>query len=181
MLMILYVLSDDEKDMVNEIFTKYHVKLYNVSFQILHSQHDTEDALAQTLLKIMDHIDRIKKIPCHEILPFCVIVSRNTSIDIQRKKRITIPIDFIEELQELSADTAEEVFFQNHDRERLLELMRKLSTEDRYLLELRFGEEMPYKEIGALLNISEITARKRQQRALEKLQKLYLKEGYIHV
>jgi len=171
------VLSDSEKDLVNEIFTEYHVRLYNISLRILRSQDDAEDALAQTFLKIMDHVDQIEKIPRHETLPFCVILLRNASIDILRKNNKLVPTDFTDELSELASDTPENRFFDNYDRKRLLELVHQLSPEDRYLLELRLGEEMSYQEIGPLLNITEATARKRFQRALKKLQKMYAREA----
>ncbi|WP_052298608.1 RNA polymerase sigma factor [Syntrophobotulus glycolicus] len=179
-IIFLSALSDSERDLVNQIFKEYNMKLYHISFSILHSQQDAEDALAQAFLKIIDHIDRIKKIPRHEMLPFCVMIVKNTSIDIHRKNSKTVSMESIAEIQEFSADTTEEVFFRNHDRELLLKLIKKLSSEDRYLLELRLGEGMSYKEIGAIMNITEITARKRLQRALEKLQKLYLEEGDLN-
>lgn len=178
MLIILWgVLSDHERDFVNEIFAEYHIRLYNISLRILRSQDDAEDALAQTFLKIMDHIEQIQKIPRHETLPFCVILLKNASVDILRKNKKLVPMDFTGKFQELAADTPEDAFFENHDRERLFELVHQLSPEDRYLLELRLGEEMSYKEIGPLLNIAEAAARKRFQRALKKLQKLYVKEA----
>ncbi len=178
MLIILWgVLSDSESDFVNEIFAEYHVRLYNISLRILHSQDDAEDALAQTFLKIMDHMDQIEKIPRHETLPFCVILLRNASIDILRKNNKLVPVDFTDGLHTLDTDTPEDIFFKDCDRESLLKLVRQLSPEDRYLLELRLGEEMSYQEIGLLLNITEATARKRFQRALKKLQKMYAREA----
>lgn len=174
------ILSDEEKDFVNEIFSEYHGKLYNISLRILRSQQDAEDAVEQTFLKIMDNIERIRQLPCHETLPFCVVIVKNASVDILRKNSKTVSIDLVEEIQELSVDAPENAFFENHDRERLLRLIKLLPQEDRYLLELRLGEEMSYKEIGAMINITEVTARKRFQRALEKLQKLYSEEESAH-
>lgn len=178
MLIILWgILSDPERDFVNEIFAEYHVRLYNISLQILRSRDDAEDALAQTFLKIMDHIEQIQKIPRHETLPFCVILLKNASVDILRKNKKLVPMDFTNELQELATDTPEDAFFKNCDKERLLELINQLPPEDRYLLELRLGEEMSYKEIGPLLNIAAAAARKRFQRALKKLQKFNSREA----
>ena len=181
MLIIFLILSENEKDMVDQIFSKHHVKLYNISFKILRSEKDAEDALAQTFLKIIDNIERIKEITCHEILPFCATVVRNSSLDIQRQNSKTILVESFEEWKDFSVDAAENTFFKNHDRERLLRLIKKLSSEERYLLELRLIEDMSYKDIGAIMNITESTARKRLQRALEKLQKLYLEEEYVNV
>ena len=179
-IIVLGVLSDREKDLVDQIFKEHNVKLYNISLKILHSEQDAQDAVAQTFLKIMDHIDKIKKIPCHERLPFCVIVVRNISIDIYRQNRKAIPVESFEEWKDLSSAT-EDAFFKNHDKELLLKLIKKLSSEERYLLELRLAEDMSYKDIGAILNIAEATARKRFQRSFEKLKKLHFEEEYANV
>lgn len=179
-IIFLGALSDSEKDLVNQLFKEYNVKLFNISLSILHSKQDAEDALAQTFLKIMDHIDQIEKIPCHKRLPFCVIMVRHASIDLYRKNQKVIPIDFIESIEDIATDTTEETFFKNYDEQTLLKAIRGLSSEDRYLLELRLEANLSYKDIGELMNMNEAAARKRFQRALEKLNQLLLSEGYVH-
>lgn len=47
-------------------------------------------------------------------------------------------------------------------------------------MELRLEANLSYKDIGELMNMNESTARKRLQRALEKLTQLLLSEGYVH-
>lgn len=60
-IIFLGILSDSEKNLVNQLFKEYNVKLFNISLSILHSKQDAEDALAQTFLKIMGNIDQIEK------------------------------------------------------------------------------------------------------------------------
>ena len=175
------LLTNDEREIVNDIFAEHHLPLYRVSFQILRSHSDAEDALSQTFIKIMNNIDKVKKIPRHEILPFCIVIIKNASFDILRKKNKLITIDYLEVIEEFSSETAEETFFENHNKEVLLRLIDKLSSDERFLLELRFGENMSYKEIESIMNITEATARKRVQRTLGKLQYWYLEEGYVNV
>lgn len=165
---------------MNQLFKEYHVRLFNISISILHSKQDAEDALAQTFLKIMDNIDQIEKIPCHKRLPFCVIMVRHTSIDLYRKNQKVIPIDFMESVKDIATDTTEETFLKNCDEQALLKAIGSLSSEDRYLLELRLEANLSYRDIGELMNMNEAAARKRFQRALEKLNQLLLSEGYVH-
>ena len=179
-IIFLGALSDSDKDLVNQLFKDYHVKLYNISLNILHSEQDAEDALAQAFLKIIDNIEQIEKIPCHERLPFCVILVRNASIDIYRKNQKVIPLEFMEVIEDFTTDTAEETFFKNLDEQMLYQAIKNLSSEDRYLLELRLGANLSYKDIGVLMNIKEPTARKRLQRALEKLNQALISEGYVY-
>lgn len=182
MLILLWsLLTDDEKEIVNDLFTEYHLKLYRISFQILRSHSDAEDALSQTFIKIMNNIDKIKKISRHEMLPFCIVIIKNASFDILRKKSKLLTIDYLEVIEEFPSETVEESFFENQNKEMLLRLIDKLSPDERFLIELRFGENMSYKEIEAIMNITEATARKRVQRTLGKLQYWYLEEGYVNV
>lgn len=61
----------------------------------------------------------------------------------------------------------------NADVRKLTELIDRLDPDDRRFVYLRYAEEMGYKEIGELLNISEDAAKKRGQRLVKKLRKLY--------
>ena len=52
-------------------------------------------------------------------------------------------------------------------------MIDRLAPDDRRFVYLRYAEEMGYGEIGELLNISEDAAKKRGQRLVKKLRKLY--------
>ena len=56
---------------------------------------------------------------------------------------------------------------------RLTEVIDQLDPDDRHFIYLRYTLEMGYREIGELLNISEDAAKKRGQRLVKKLRKLY--------
>lgn len=67
----------------------------------------------------------------------------------------------------------EEIDHRAQDREQLLSrLLSKLNEEDLQLLELRFFEERPYKEIAYLLDISEGNAKVKTYRVIKKLRDL---------
>lgn len=61
----------------------------------------------------------------------------------------------------------------NADVHRLTEVIDQLDPDDRHFIYLRYTLEMGYREIGELLNISEDAAKKRGQRLVKKLRKLY--------
>ena len=74
------LMSDDERDFINKLFLEMNVKMYNISFNILKNKFDAEEALAQTFLKIIKNIDRISKLPCPQIEPYCVIIVKNETM-----------------------------------------------------------------------------------------------------
>jgi RNA polymerase sigma-70 factor (ECF subfamily) len=60
--------------------------------------------------------------------------------------------------------------------ERLPAILEELNADDLYIIELRFFEVMAFKEIGAMLGISETYAKVRTYRILEKMKKLFLEK-----
>jgi RNA polymerase sigma-70 factor (ECF subfamily) len=68
------------------------------------------------------------------------------------------------------------------DREiarRVREALAQLSETDREILLMRNVEELPYEEVGCLLDLSAAAARKRYGRALLRLQKILVDKGLL--
>ena len=173
-IIILGTLSDSEKDLVNQIFKDSNIKLYNISFQILHSHSDAEEAVSQTFLKIISHIEKISKLPCPEIAPYCVVIVKNESANILRKRKKIIPMDEVQtDKSSSNYSELENEWAQNISKKDLLFAIEKLSDEEKYLVHLRYANEMSFKEIAALLGVSEETAKKRGYRILKKLRAFY--------
>lgn len=78
LVMLFSIMPDNERDFINNLFSKMNIKMYNISFNILRDKFDAEEAVAQTFLKIIDNIERISALPCPQIEPYCVIILKNT-------------------------------------------------------------------------------------------------------
>jgi RNA polymerase sigma-70 factor (ECF subfamily) len=63
--------------------------------------------------------------------------------------------------------------------ERVAHAVTELSESDREILLMRHAEELPYDEIGCLLDIEPAAARKRYGRALIRLQRILTKHGLL--
>jgi RNA polymerase sigma-70 factor (ECF subfamily) len=63
--------------------------------------------------------------------------------------------------------------------ERLSRAVAELSEQDREILTMRHAEELPYEEIGCLLEIEPAAARKRYGRALIRLQRVLSEHGLL--
>ena len=176
MLMIfLFALSEEDQDRIEQIFKDHNLMMYRISYKMLQSDVDAQDAVAQAFLNIMEHFERISQLPSPQILPYCVVIVKNASYDILRKKNKTVCLEEIEEEAGELSDVEERVLAAA-DAERLARAMERLPKTDRYLLELRYAREMGYKEISRLLGVQEDAAKKRGQRALKKL-RVYYEEG----
>lgn len=171
-------MSDREKDLVNQIFVSMNVKLYNISVSMLHSHHDAEEAVAQTFLKIMNHIDKVLDIPDTRIESYCIIILRNEATNIIRKRKRNFVVEDIEYFEEQGGSyTIEEKYLKNLEEERLKVFINYLSEEEKEFIHFRFFYEMSFKEIADAMDIKEDAAKKRGQRVLKKLRSYYEKEA----
>lgn len=177
MILILFnVISEEEIDLINKIFSKTNVKMYNISFDILRNRIDAEEAVSEAFLKIIENIDKISSLPCPKIEPYCVVILKNETMNIFRKTKKTIQVEDIDRFNNNRSNDPEKKYMEFEDKETLLSHVKKLSDIDKNFIHLRFVHEMQYREIAEILRISEEAARKRNQRILKKLE-LYYEEG----
>ncbi|WP_064505541.1 RNA polymerase sigma factor [Defluviitalea phaphyphila] len=174
-------MTDDEVDFINKIFSKMNVKMYNISFNILKDKFDAEEAVSQTFLKIIENIKKISTLPCSQIEPYCVVILKNETMNIIRKRKKTIHVDSVDYIDHSQEDySIEEEYLDAVDKEQLLSCINKLSDDEKFFVHLRFVNEMKFKDISELLDITEEAAKKRSQRILKKL-RLYYEEGGLNV
>lgn len=171
-------MSDDEKDLVNQIFTSMNVKLYNISLSMLQSHYDAEEAVAQTFLKIMNHIERISDIPNTQIEPYCIIILKNEATNIIRKRKKSFAVEDIEYFEAQGGIyTIEEEYLKDLEEEKLKSFINYLSEEEKEFVHFRFFYEMSFREVAAAMDITEDAAKKRGQRVIKKLRSYYEKEA----
>jgi len=95
-------------------------------------------------------------------------IAHNLTVDYLRKmnRRRTVPIDSVVlQANDNPANTAEK----NIEFERVTEAMRKLTTEQREVINLRFFGGLTSKEVGGVLGKSDGAVREMQRAAMEKL------------
>lgn len=165
------MLLDEEKDLINEIFSKMNVKMYNISFLILKDKFDVEEAVAQTFLKIIDNIGKIAILPYPQIEPYCVTILKNESMNIIRQRKKNVYVDDLDCNDE--SHNIEEEFLETLTRQELISFINKLSDDEKNFVHLRFVHEMSFKNISELLDITEEAAKKRCQRIIKKLRSYY--------
>lgn len=177
MFILFSLMTDDESDFINKLFSKMNEKMYNISFKILRDKFDAEEAVAQTFLKIIDNIEKISNLPCPQIEPYCVIILKNETINIIRKRKKIVHVEDVDYFRHKDGDyNIEEEYLGTISKEKLLTCVNSLSDEDKSLIHLRFVHEIGFKHIAELLGITEEAAKKRGQRILKKL-RLYYEEG----
>ena len=130
------------------------------------------DLTSQVFLKALQNIKRYQfrglpfsawlyRIAVNEINDFFRRQSKQRYVTIEAEQINTLHAEMMEDL---SADNLQQ---------RLQELLQRLESDELYLIELRFFEERPFKEVADILNISEVYAKVKTYRTLDKLKKLF--------
>ena len=175
MILLFSVLNDEQRALVERIFHEHHIHFQRISFNIVKSEEAAEDVVSTAFIKIMDNIEKISDLPCPQMTAFCVTIVKNASIDVLRQLQQSVHIDYWDNISDEDTDDIEDECIHNADVHMINSccLFSMIIPDDRHFIYLRYTLEMGYREIGELLNISEDAAKKRGQRLVKKLQKLY--------
>ena len=90
--------TEEEKDLVTELYNTYKQILFNVSMSILHNTADAEDAVQETFVRIISNLSKIDCANEKRSNAYIFVVTRNICYDILRKKHKVV---FLEEDREL--------------------------------------------------------------------------------
>lgn len=88
---MLAALSEDDRDFVSGIFEEYGKQMYSIALDILKNEHDADDALQETMYKIIKYVDKFadddKSKIRNKIMIGLRASIRNTSFRNYRKKQ----------------------------------------------------------------------------------------------
>lgn len=173
MILLFSVLNDEQRVLVERIFHEHHIHFQRISFNIVKSEETAEDVVSAAFVKIMDNIEKISALPSPQMTAFCVTIVKNASIDVLRQLQQSVHIDYWDNISDGGTEDIADECIHNADVHRLTEIIDQLDPDERRFVYLRYTLEMGYREIGELMNISEDAAKKRGQRLISKLRKLY--------
>ncbi len=156
---------ENEDSKLEVVYDLYANMLYRISYSILMSKEDAEDAVAETFIVY------IKRNPVHieseHTKAWLIRVVINKSRDIRRKRIIRSYISL--------SDTKEYAKEVDHS-DTLLDLVHQLSDKYKIVILLYYYEEYSVQEISTILKISISNVKMRLLRARKVLKQLIEKE-----
>ena len=179
MLNLFLTLIDDECDKARfvDFYEKYKRLMFYVARGILKDEHLSEDAIQEAFLRVAKNFHKINDISCPQTRSFVVIITRNISLNMLKKKDDVIDIDDYIDNEILSVT---DDLFESVSTKVLTEKMLKLPESYRDILYLYHLYGYSFIEISNLLSLPAETAKKRAQRARYMLKEVLEKEGYYH-
>lgn len=162
--------TDTDRQLFTELYNQYGNAMLRVSRRFfLDDPTMVEDAVQNAWLRIAENFSRIQEIPCKKRGGYLVVIAKNESISLLRKRRQEVQFD--------DTKTVGESGFENGSAEDVIETIRAMPETYRAVLEMRFVEEMSTKEIAALLGLKESAVDVRIHRGRALLMKKLREEG----
>lgn len=146
--------TDGELGTAAAIFDRYNQRLYRYCLAIVANSQDAQDALQNTMVKVLRTLPREKR-PI-ELKPWLYRIAHNESIELLRRRRDTRQLDA--ELAAPGSGLAEEAASRERLR-RLISDLDELPERQRGALVMRELGGLDFAEIGAALGTSSRAAR----------------------
>jgi RNA polymerase sigma-70 factor, ECF subfamily len=151
------------------LYNKYYKQIFNYVHQRLDSKDTAFDITGQVFLKALTNIGKyqFKGVP---FASWLYRIAHNEVMHLFRtqKDKRAINAD-ISDLRFICEETIEP-FFEEYIPA-IKKLIVELNSDDLQLVEMRFFEKRPFKEIAEILEITEVNAKVRMYRVIEKLKK----------
>lgn len=129
-------------------------RLYRIALRITLHTGEAEDIVQETMIKAWNHREELESPSSAEA--FCVTVCRNMALDyVSRKESQNKTLDEQSMDQEDNAASPFQTLSRQDGLNWVHRLFNRLPEKQRTIMQLRDIEGKPYKEIAALLHISE--------------------------
>lgn len=172
MLIYLQMIETPEEQAKFEVlYMEYRGLMYYIADGILHNDQDAEDAVHSAFVTIAENIKNFLDIECPKLKSYIVTIIESRSIDIYRSKQRHPEVS----LDELTAG----LHVEYSGKSELTQCIASLPPRYRHVLALKYQHGFNNREIAKLLDITEASAIKLDQRAKTRLRELCSKEGIL--
>lgn len=150
-------------------------KLFRLALRITLNHAEAEDVVQETMIKVWNRRDEWQKIDSIEA--FCLTICRNLAVDKTRKhgnQNLTLDTTDYEAIDLSSASNPEEQAMQRDRIQLVRRLINSLPEKQRSVMQLRDIEGKSYKDIAAILGISEEQVKINIFRARQTIKQRYI-------
>ena len=160
-----FVLSDNDRNKVRQIYEEYYGLMYHIAKQKLGKSDSANDAVSANMEKLIFNLDKIEDVYSKKTKSFIVVTIKNTLTDILRKQG---KIEFRDiddfEIADKSISVSDEVSSLEGCKH-IIGVINLLPNVLRSTALLSFRHELSNHEISKILDVDYDTVRKRLQRA----------------
>lgn len=163
------------ENMFLDIYEKYKFLMFSIAMDVLQDKFSAEDAVQNAFVKILNNCNKIDDLDSKRTKRLIITITKNSAIDIYRKRNILWNREMeIEKIVEFPKEDFLEIC--ENDR---FSAIDTLSEKYKEVLILKYSAGFSNREIAEILNISEMSVRKRISRAKKQLENNMKMEGVV--
>lgn len=180
------ILESETAEKFDILYTKYRKLVLKIALGILDEKMNAEDAVVETYIKLIEHMDAVSDPYSAETKYYLVRIAKSVCFDMNKKNSKSPVVDVLtgddtDDEEENTAET-EGVYiedFSNLEKEDIVKAIESLPEMYRDILVLRYLNKFTDTRLAAALGLSTAAARKRLQRARQKLREILIESGLI--
>lgn len=162
------IIEAAKKDLLHfkKLYNKYYEQIFRYVYQRMDDKDTAHDVTSQVFLKSMNNLKKFK----YKGVPFSAWLFRIASNEVvqfykdkKSERTVQIQTDYIQDI------VANESELRREQLSIVIEEIAELPAKELELIELRYFEKRPFKEISQILNITESNAKVRIHRIVAKL------------
>lgn len=161
--------TEEERNLITMLYTKYEQKMYRAAMDILHNKHSAEDAVHEAFIKIINKLSELTFENDVKTEALLVIIVRNISKNMYKKDKRMEPSEILEDVIEDNNSFSE---YQRLEETTAKEVINRLPEELRQIIVMRYILEIDVKTIASTLGIAPTTVYARIQKARKVMQKI---------
>lgn len=177
---MLAALSEDDRDFVSVIFEEYGKQMYSIALDILKNEHDADDALQETMYKIIKYVDKFadddKSKIRNKIMIGLRASIRNTSFRNYRKKQNKNKYESDEEEVEIDIEDefaiVDDIVIKGEDCRKIKDALLVLSSDLQDTVNLVYYCDFSCVEAAKFLGVTDNAVRNRLYQARKKLKEV---------
>lgn len=161
--------SDEDKSLFEQLYIKYRYLMFSVANKILNNPYDSEDAVHQAFLYLIDNLKKVHNVDCPETRSYIVILTECRALDIIRDRKKFSDTELSDDMMGIHINM--------ESTDSLSGALARLPERYRNAILLKYAYGYKLDEIGDMLNCSEAAAGKLISRGKFMLRKELEKEG----
>lgn len=170
---ILAIRDDDDRAYMTRLFVKYQRLMYRTIYDILGDKWATEDVLQTTLLRLIDHLDTLRRLEPEGLAGYIAAACRHTAYNAVRdsSRHPWLPLDGGPEVPDERQEVEDRVLCRL-ELDALAQVWPRLDENTRWLLEARYILDYSDGELARELGVKPDSVRMALTRARRKARRL---------
>ncbi|MFT7333419.1 MAG: RNA polymerase sigma factor (sigma-70 family) [Sphingobacteriales bacterium] len=169
---------------LSELLQRHKQRVFTSIYMLVKNRELAEDLFQDTFVKVIKTLRSGRYNEEGKFLPWVLRIAHNLTIDYFRKENrapfINMPEEFdLFEILKIHDENAETRMIKNESHDKLRRLIDRLPREQKEVLVMRHYQDLSFKEISEITEVSINTALGRMRYALNNLRKLFEESGEV--